>query len=196
MNEKKEQIYYTRQTVKFLVDEMHGKLSHWMRLLGYQVKYSRDYEEKYGKPVKDKYLIEECLNEKRILITADKEMNRIINEKSKKLNFEIYYENTLVSIGIYVHCQKLNKQIEELQQSIPIDTELDWNNCYCTMCGGENKEIKKEDYKELIPPMVYNSCDYYWKCSTCHKIYWLGGQTKNIINKYQNEIAHLKKNDE
>ena len=163
---------------------------------GYQVKYSRDYEVKYGKSVKDKYLIEECLNEKRILITADKEMHRIINEKWKKMNCQLFYDNQMISIGIYVHCQKLEKQIEELMKNIPIDTELDWNNCYCTMCGGENKEIKKEDYKELIPPMVYNSCDYYWKCSTCHKIYWLGGQTKNIINKYQNEIAHLKKNDE
>ena len=96
MQENKNQIHYTRQDIKFLVDEMHGKLSHWMRLLGYQVKYSRDYEEKYGKSVKDKYLIEECLNDKRILITADKEMYRIINEKWKKMNYELYYNNQLM----------------------------------------------------------------------------------------------------
>ena len=182
--EQKEQILFTRQTIKFLIDEMHGKLAHWMRLMGYQVKYSRDYENKYGQPVKDKFLIEECLTEKRILVTADKEMHRIINEKFSKMNIEIFYENHPIQIGIYIHCNKWQKQIEELQQHIPIDSELDWKNCYCTMCGGTNSEIQKEDYKDKIPSDIYQQCQYFWKCDECDKIYWLGKQTKTIISSY------------
>ncbi|MHA1106038.1 MAG: Mut7-C RNAse domain-containing protein [Promethearchaeota archaeon] len=39
--------------MNFLTDEMEGNLTRWLRFLGYNTRYAKDYESSYGSPVAD-----------------------------------------------------------------------------------------------------------------------------------------------
>jgi uncharacterized protein with PIN domain len=53
--------------LRFLADSMHGELSRWLRMLGYDTVYSS---------TADNELLNRALSEGRILLTSDKELHR------------------------------------------------------------------------------------------------------------------------
>ena len=72
---------------------MHTKLCIWLRLLGFDTKGSNDYEWKYGPSVQDKFLINEALEEGRVLLTGDKLMYQYIMDKAQRFDKHLYYKN-------------------------------------------------------------------------------------------------------
>ncbi|MCS7146372.1 MAG: Mut7-C RNAse domain-containing protein [Nitrososphaerota archaeon] len=57
------------QEPKFLTDSMHGKLSHWLRMLGYDTLYY---------PRDDDEILKKASEEGRIVLTSDTELHRRI----------------------------------------------------------------------------------------------------------------------
>jgi len=203
--------------MKFLADEMCGNIARWMRILGFDVIYSKDYEKKLKKAVDDKFLVEEALKDYRILISKDKKLidsfkqkiNLKINEKTELShkfleNFykpyeNIYINNSQVILPAYfIEGTNILEIIINLFKyfKISIKEKLNFNPEFtrCTKCNAELELIEnKEKYKNLIPERVYNFHNEFWICKNeeCKKIYWRGRHFERIEKFIQELYQNL-----
>lgn len=187
--------------MKFLTDEMHGKLTKWLRLLGYDTKYAKDYEQKYGSPVNDNDLLEECFLDFRILITRDREFHNKMEKKFKILvmkdpkkykKFQIINTsnviNELISPSLLLDSEELIENLAKISDKFGIRLHYNSKIARCSRCNARIIEILKEDIdKEEIPEQVYNYHENFWKCSNekCNKYYWIGSHFERIIEQLQ-----------
>ena len=185
--------------MKFLTDEMHGNLTKWLRFLGYDTKYAKDYEQIYGSPVNDDDLIEECFSAFRILITRDRECSNKMAKKFKNLSdpekfqkFEISAApNTIkeqISPSILLESVELIENLAKISDKFGIRLDYDSKFARCSNCNAKIKEILKENLnKEEIPNLVYKFQEKFWKCSNenCNKYYWIGSHFERIIEQLQ-----------
>lgn len=145
--------------MKFLVDGMLGKLAKWLRLMGYDAKYSI---------FPDKTLIIEAAKENRILLTSD---------------IALYRE--AVSRGVEAYLVKGKNEIEriaELAKKLNLKIEVNVNSSRCPLCGSILKKVDKMFVKGKVPNQTFNFYNDFWICinQSCGKIYWQGSHWKKI----------------
>ncbi len=187
--------------MKFLTDEMHGDITKWLRILGYDTKYAKDYEPKYGSPVDDNNLMEESLSEFRILITRDQGLFNKITKRFNKLienNPEMYQKFEISELSrtkneikfpfILLENDDLIENVAKISDKFGIRLNYDPKLARCSKCNAKLiKILKKDSIKEEIPDLVYKSKDEFWQCSNekCNKFYWIGGHFKRIFAQLQ-----------
>jgi hypothetical protein len=180
--------------MKFLADEMCGNLSRWLRMLGYDTTYAKDYETAEENPLKDNTIIDICFNQQRILISRDREMIEIMANRFLKLadvKKEIYldfgiprYGDKLNSPSLLLKSQKIIENLQQIQGKFNITLKYDINRTRCPLCNSLISRIEnKETVKDLIPEKVFVYHDKFWKCNnpSCGKIYWMGTHFKDIL---------------
>jgi len=82
--------------------------------------------------------------------------------------------------------ESLKPQLTVLVHKLNLNTELKLN--LCSICGEELISVKKEDFKELIPPKVYQFYNEFNYCPKCKKLYWEGDHIKKLKEKLKNLI--------
>lgn len=55
----------------------------------------------------------------------------------------------------------------------------------CTLCGSKLIPVKKEDFKERIPPKVWEAYQEFNYCPHCDKLYWEGDHVKRLKKKFK-----------
>lgn len=55
----------------------------------------------------------------------------------------------------------------------------------CSLCGEPLIPVKKEDFKEKIPPKVWRKYSTYNYCPKCDKLYWEGDHIKRLKKKFK-----------
>ena len=180
--------------MKFLADEMCGNLSRWLRMLGYDTTYAKDYESVEENPVMDSTIIEICFNQQRILVSRDREMIEIMAHRFLKLaavNKKVYldfdirlYADKLNSPCILLKSQEIIRNLRQIRDKFNITLNYDINRTRCPRCNSLFSRIEKnESVIDLIPTKVFEFHDKFWKCKNpgCGKIYWMGTHFKDII---------------
>lgn len=186
------------KSMRFLADEMHGNLCRWLRFLGYDTTYAKDYESKYGIPVSDDQLINECIEDHRILITNDMGMIKKIEIKLKKLldtnpefnkGYEILKAETnsdIILPYVLVNSEDIYANLKFLKERFGIKFDYDDSLVRCSNCNFILKKISnKEEYQNRIPESVFSYHTEFWICSNpkCGKLYWKGIQFERNIQK-------------
>ena len=154
-----------RNSVKFVTDNMLGKLTTWLRLLGFDVfypKYARDTE-----------LVFISLSQDRILLTKD---TGIIKRKILK-NY------------LFIHSNKWQEQLKEVIKHFNLEDKLDPEKFFtiCPICNTPLIKIKKEEILGLVPHYVFCENNEFSVCPSCKKVYWKGTH----INKIKKIIPYL-----
>ena len=180
--------------MKFLADEMCGNLSRWLRMLGYDTTYAKDYESVEENPVKDNTIIDICFNQQRIIISRDREMIEIMTHRFLKLadvNKKIYldfdirrHDNKLNSPCLLLKSQKIVENLRQIQRKFNITLNYDINRTRCPRCNSLFSRIEnKVTMKDLIPEKVFEFHNKFWRCKNpgCGKIYWIGSHLKDIM---------------
>jgi len=150
---------------RFVLDVHLRKLAKRLRLLGFDVDYSKDRD--------DAELASVSQNESRILLTRDRQllMHRIVDR------------------GLYVRNTDPEKQINEILDRLDLR-----KSCTpfsrCIECNGEIYKLDIENLKPeiilSIPKGVLECCNEFFACSLCKRIYWKGShydRLVEIINK-------------
>ncbi|MHA1669143.1 MAG: Mut7-C RNAse domain-containing protein [Promethearchaeota archaeon] len=175
-----------------MTDEMEGNLTRWLRFLGYDTRYAKDYESTYGSPVDDDDLIEQCFLEHRILITKDREMVNRFNKRYKKIiqehpnNYLKFDITQFLTPSILLNSNLFVENMFAIFKKFQISLNYDSKIARCSKCNSTIKIIKdKKKFRDNIPNSVYQNIDKYWVCTNedCKKIYWIGGHFKDILNK-------------
>ncbi|MFN4196597.1 MAG: Mut7-C RNAse domain-containing protein [Caldimicrobium sp.] len=55
----------------------------------------------------------------------------------------------------------------------------------CSLCGEPLISVKKEDFKEKIPPKVWEKYNSYNYCPKCDKLYWEGDHVQRLKKKFK-----------
>jgi len=151
--------------IKFIADTMLGKLSKWLRILGYDTLYYRDREQ-------DK-LLELAMKENRHILTRKTSLK---NRKDLK--------NLLLFI-------KENDPVKQLKEVIDYyNLKIQRHNIFslCIICNQKLEGIQAERVKDIVPDYIANTQKSFRICSHCKKIFWRGTHYENILQRIEETI--------
>jgi uncharacterized protein with PIN domain len=145
--------------VKFLADDMLGRLGKWLRILGYDT---------LSLPrTSDENILKKAIREKRILLTRDRELAEKATSKRSLFIVENRYQ----------------PQVREVIRKLRLKIKPKKFFNICLACNKPVKRIHKDRIKKLVPKTIYERNHYFWKCSKCKKIYWKGSHYTNTLKK-------------
>ncbi len=146
--------------MRFICDSMLGDVARWLRMLGYDTLYSRNY--------KDWEILRIAERDDRIILTRDVGLYWRARRKGLRA--------VLVEYG----------PIEEVLACISARTgiELRFNESKtrCPYCNIVLSVISKAEALSLVPKEVAVKYDKFWLCPRCRKVYWRGNHWKTISN--------------
>ena len=95
--------------MKFVTDSMLGKITRWLRILGYNVKYSNK--------INDEKLVAVAKKERRVLLTRDLQLYR----KTKKQNLD----------AMYIRGKTIEEKLAEIAKcfKLKLDVTIELSRC-------------------------------------------------------------------
>ena len=151
--------------IKYIVDEMCGKIARWLRLLGFDTVYLTSENSDAEAEVDDDYLLSRAIIEKRILVTRDVTLYK----RAVKVGVRV----------ILIQCNDIKNKLREVLLNTLKDKTL-MIKPRCPICNGTLKRIDKEEVKKLVPKRVFESFNKFLFCEKCKKVYWFGTHWKYI----------------
>ncbi|HDN95444.1 MAG TPA: hypothetical protein ENG71_00060 [Thermoplasmatales archaeon] len=149
--------------IKFVCDVMLGTLAKWLRILGFDTKYSKDFE--------DEEILKIAEEENRVVLTRDK----LLANKAKK--------------AVYINERSLDEQIKKVLNELKINVDEGKILTRCILCNVKVEKIEKEKVKGKVPSHVFENHDEFWICPNCQRIYWAGTHWQNMEEKIK-EISN------
>jgi len=150
--------------MKFICDDMLGKLARWMRILGLDTYYKRD--------LPDSKLLKIALVEDRVILTRDSKIPKIRNAK----NF------------VWIYSSDPLEQVKEVAQKLKLKIEPVRFFTRCLECNGVLEKIDKEKVKDKVWPYVYKTHENFVSCPNCNRIYWPGTHLQRMEKKLREMI--------
>ena len=159
--------------MKLYADAMLGKLGRFLRILGYDTLIA-------SSKLKDSEILEQCLNDGRVLLTKDK---LFFERMIKSL-----YQDGSKGIAIYVDEPDLEHQLLFVFKELDLDvSNLDLNRPEqfikrCSNCNSLVKPVKKETIREKVNQGTLDSHEQFWRCTnlSCRSVFWIGNHWQNI----------------
>jgi uncharacterized protein with PIN domain len=144
--------------LRFVADGMLGKLTRWLRMLGYDVEYFNMLD--------DDELIEVAKSERRILLTRD---------------LKLYQKASTQGVQAFLIEGKTRyEKLAELAKRYSLRLQIDTANSRCPQCNSCIREVQKEQVLDRIPQSTSRFYDEFWECVNCGKVYWRGCHWKRI----------------
>ena len=145
--------------MKFICDDMLGKLAKLLRALGYDTYYQ--------KGIQDHQLLRLALEQDRILLTRDRKLVQV----------------RTIPQYVLIWSDKPIAQLEELLQKTNVALTKDNVFSRCMECNTILQKIEKEKVEDRIYPYVYQTQENFWHCPTCDKLYWAGTHIQRMKEK-------------
>jgi len=157
--------------LKFIADGMLGKLTRWLRMLGYDVKYSNNLD--------DAQLIMIAKKERRILLTRD---------------LELYQQATAKGVNaFYLDGKTEAEKLASLAQRFNIKLDMDMATSRCPKCNTRVKQISKEKVANKVEESTFSYYNEFWECPKCGQIYWQGAHWTKIRKTLEKAKENLEK---
>ena len=142
---------------RFVVDEMMGKLSRWLRMAGLDVEHRR--------PFLDEEILDIARKDGRVIVTRD----RKLVETATELGLVAWVVDEDIPFN----------QLVEVMKRGGIDVRAKAFT-RCTLCNGLLADIAKEDVAGKVPPFIFATQTDYRYCAKCKKVYWPGTHRKHM----------------
>ncbi|MEJ2361895.1 MAG: Mut7-C RNAse domain-containing protein [Gammaproteobacteria bacterium] len=152
----------TRDTPRFLVDEMLQRLGRWLRAAGYDTRIAQDAHPDY-------YLLRQAIAEGRLLITCDR---------------KILEHRRAAKHVILLECSSLEECVQALSRQLPIN----WQYrpfTRCLVCNTPLHQATPSQEREA-PASVHERQLPARYCPTCQQVFWTGSHVKRM----QRQLAH------
>ena len=141
--------------MKFLASRELGRLTKWLRILGFDAAYFREAN-------KSSFIIT-ALREDRIVLTRNK-----ILLKDKALN------------SLFIKSEILGDQLKQVFR----DLNISHSDCKmftrCIICNRELGSVEKGGVEALVPKYVYQTQERFSRCPQCNRVYWQGTHWGNV----------------
>ncbi len=175
--------------MKFVVDRMLGRLSVWLRILGFDTTSANSFKG-FTNFQEDTYMLKLAEIENRVLLTRDAELHMRAKKRGLK---------SLIVMQGNVICQL--KQIRDIF-GIKIDAEP--AVLRCTACNEALQvttleEVRRSNEMQKLKQTGVEAEEFlkrhneYYKCNTCSKIYWKGSHWESILHSIRQLAAEASK---
>jgi len=144
------------RTSRFIADAHLGKLSRFLRMLGFDTIYRND--------LLDEEIIMQSLQEKRIILTRDLGI----------------LKNGRVNRGYFIRDQNPFKQCREVIQKFSLKHQISPFS-RCIECNGLLKKVDKKLLKAEVPEKAYQYFNEFYQCKDCHNFYWKGSHYEGML---------------
>lgn len=136
--------------MKFIADEMLGRLAKWLRMLGYDTIYKT--------PTSDSSLVNQAFREQRIILTRD---TRLIERK-------------YIPRYILIKSDDYNEQLKQIIKDLNLQPNPNLFFSRCILCNTEIESISKDLVQKKVPLYIYETQKSFLHCPKCDKVYWAG----------------------
>ncbi len=138
---------------KFIVDHNVGKLTKWLRMMGYDAVFFNGSN--------DSHMVTRALAEDRVILTRDTQImkRKVITDGRVK--------------AILIASDEPVVQMRQVTQTLDLDYRFRPFSL-CLECNRPLEERSKEQVKDRVPPYVFRTQKQYMECPECHRIYWRG----------------------
>lgn len=147
--------------MRFIVDEMLGKLARWLRILGYDTLFLS--------PTTDSLLVIRALKEQRIILTRD---TRLVERK-------------YMPRYVLIKSDDCNEQLKEVIKELGLKPDPNKRFSRCLICNTEIQPISRQEVKTRVPEYTYRTHEEFLWCSCCNRIYWSGTHIQNVEEKIE-----------
>ena len=147
---------------KFIVDHNVGKLTKWLRTMGYDTVFFDGDD--------DADMIARALAASRIVLTRDTHILKRGVVTTGRLK------------AILIGSDQHRKQVQQVTATLNLDSQLR-PFTLCLECNQPLEERSKEQVKEKVPPYVFKTQNQYMECPACHRIYWRGTHWQAMTQK-------------
>jgi uncharacterized protein with PIN domain len=148
---------------RFILDVHLGKLARYLRLLGFDTLYRRDYH--------DPEIVRLALLEHRIILTRD-----------RRLLF-----NRLVTHGYYVRATDAVQQTREVLRRLDLAGSIHPFR-RCIACNGLLEPVPKSTVLDRLPPRTRRDHNAFSRCTACDRVYWKGSHYDRLSRRVR-ELA-------
>lgn len=156
--------------MKFVADGMLGRLTRWLRLLGYDTEYLNVME--------DKQLLAIAKDEKRILLTHDLQLYKQATAKG--------------SDAFYVEGQTQAEKLACIAKRYSLKLSVDMTKSRCPKCNAQVKHVTKRDVDGRVEKNTYARYEDFWICPKCRQVYWQGAHWAKIRTMLEKAAEILK----
>ena len=143
--------------MRFVVDSMLGRLTVWLRILGYDTYYQPQY--------------------------ASDELEELMRKDSRLLTRNTT-RSSLFSEVVFLHSDRVGEQLAEL--FVRLDLHPDPSRWFtrCLRCNTVLEAAGKEEAMERMPEYVfYESLGKIRVCRTCGRYFWPGSHRKRMLKQ-------------
>jgi uncharacterized protein with PIN domain len=144
--------------MKFLADNMLGRLATWLRLLGYDTAYERD--------ATDAQLARIARAENRVLLTRDVELTRRRGVRS-----------------VLIESEQAEEQVRQVFHVLNLTAREAFSRC--AECNSLLEQVSKDAVHGQVPPYVFHTQERFRRCPRCARIYWRGTHWARIVGQMQ-----------
>jgi uncharacterized protein len=153
---------------KFVADGHLGSLTRNLRLLGFDVAYPRDAD--------DRQLLEIMAGENRALLTRDRRL----------------LMHGIVQHGYYPRSQNADEQTIEIVRRFDL-SELIAPFTRCLRCNAPLEEAAKVDVIDKLEPLTKIYYDQFRRCPDCKQIYWPGSHFPKLQKRIEEIRSRLRR---
>jgi len=134
---------------------MLGRLAKWLRLLGFDVLYYPDIE--------DREVIKISLEQDRTILTRDTLMLQCRGVRD----------------AVFIRSDHISEQLLDMKDMLALHDSNPGERC--VVCNGNLYAVSdRGELQDLVPDYVYHNFESFMRCSGCGKVYWEGSHYKKI----------------
>jgi uncharacterized protein with PIN domain len=143
------------RSLRFIADAHLGKLSRYLRLLGFDCLFFND--------AGDRTLARISVDQGRVLLTRDRDllMHRVISH------------------GCFIHATEPRQQLKEIVQRLQLESVYN-PFTRCMECNGSLAAVEKRLIEGQLPTHVREHYSDFWRCEACGRIYWKGSHYREL----------------
>ena len=141
--------------MKFIADAMLGRLAKWLRLLGFDVLYYTDIE--------DREVIKISREQDRTILTRDTRMLQCRDVRD----------------AVFIRSDHISEQLLDMKDMLALHDSDRGERCVA--CNGNLHTVSdRGEVQDLVPDYVYYNFGSFMRCNGCGKVYWEGSHYKKI----------------
>jgi hypothetical protein len=151
---------------RFVVDVNLGRLARLLRVLGFDVWWSSDAD--------DRTLAEISVAQQRILLTRDRGL----------------LKRRAITHGLFVYSDQPEQQALEVIRRLDLRDRLK-PLTRCVRCNGMLARVSKDEVIDQLEPLTRRHYDEFSRCADCGRIYWAGSHYKRLLDVVDRLRARL-----
>lgn len=145
---------------------MLGSLARWLRFFGFDAVF-------HDPGVEDRELARRAQNERRWLLTRDRE---------------------LASLGprtLLIRSEELEEQLAEVFTRLGLRPEVTLEHARCGECNGDLADVSRDSVAAVVPPHVAATAGRFRRCNVCGRVYWPGSHGDRILERMRDVVDRL-----